>query len=280
MSSSPPAVNISANASDWRGQALSNFCLSPFVLDGALYASIEGFIQGIKFPEGDPVRAAAFQASGWDAKRLGDDARRDAVHWQGARIAYGSPEHHRLIERAIRARVSQSTGLRQALASTAGAAIAHETGAPESPATSLPATVFCHILETLREDILAGTLRGKAEAGLPSVARVHHAAVAVLAAPTLIAKNVAGHQQPVTDPPLGPQGQFQAVARGRGGQRVGPHPHGRRIEAVQPIQFHERTHRRRARNGRGIHAHAGMRVPGAGLPSPMRVPCSTASCAS
>ena len=132
MSSSPPAVNISANASDWRGQALSNFCLSPFVLDGALYASIEGFIQGIKFPEGDPVRAAAFQASGWDAKRLGDDARRDAVHWQGARIAYGSPEHHRLIERAIRARVSQSTGLRQALASTAGAAIAHETGAPES----------------------------------------------------------------------------------------------------------------------------------------------------
>ena len=126
----PPAVNISANASDWRGQALSNFCLSPFVLDGALYASIEGFIQGIKFPEGDPVRAAAFQASGWDAKRLGDGARRDAVHWQGARIAYGSPEHHRLIERAIRARVSQSTGLRQALASTAGAAIAHETGAP------------------------------------------------------------------------------------------------------------------------------------------------------
>ena len=80
MSSSPPAVNISANASDWRGQALSNFCLSPFVLDGALYASIEGFIQGIKFPEGDPVRAAAFQASGWDAKRLGADARRDAVH--------------------------------------------------------------------------------------------------------------------------------------------------------------------------------------------------------
>ena len=76
---------------------------------------------------------------------------------------------------------------------------------------------------------------------------------------------MAGHQQPVTDPPLGPQGQFQAVARGRGGQRVGPHPHGRRIEAVQPIQFHERTHRRRARNGRGIHAHAGMRVPGAGV---------------
>ena len=80
-----------ANASDWRGQALSNFCLSPFVLDGALYASIEGFIQGIKFPEDDPVRAAAFQASGWDAKRLGDGARRDAVHWQGARSPMARP---------------------------------------------------------------------------------------------------------------------------------------------------------------------------------------------
>src|SRR5262245_20701331 len=50
------AFNISSTAADWRGLALSNFGLSPFVLDGKVFASIEGFVQGIKFPEGDPRR--------------------------------------------------------------------------------------------------------------------------------------------------------------------------------------------------------------------------------
>ena len=66
----PPAVNISANASDWRGQALSNFCLSPFVLDGALYASIEASSRASSFPktirsERPRSRPAAGTPSAW-----------------------------------------------------------------------------------------------------------------------------------------------------------------------------------------------------------------------
>jgi hypothetical protein len=34
-------LNISSTSTDWRGLALSNFGLSPFVLDGMLFASVE-----------------------------------------------------------------------------------------------------------------------------------------------------------------------------------------------------------------------------------------------
>lgn len=156
MSQAENTVNVSSTSSDWRGVALSNFMLSPFSLDGTLFASIEGFIQGIKFPLGDPRREQAFVSSGWDAKHLGDTADRSGAYWSGQKLAYGSPEHHQLIERALRARIAQNTGLAQVLASTAGAALVHVTGhEPESPTTSLPAKVFCRILNEMREEILS-----------------------------------------------------------------------------------------------------------------------------
>ncbi|AUC97805.1 hypothetical protein CWS35_28845 [Bradyrhizobium sp. SK17] len=148
-------LNISSASSDWRGLALSNFVLSPFVLDGALYASVEGFIQGIKFREDDINRRTAFALSGWPAKYLGDTADRSGAYWQGRRIPYGSDDHHRLIERAIRARILQCEGLRAALESTAGTTLVHAPAAGvESPATSLPALVFCRILTQLRSELL------------------------------------------------------------------------------------------------------------------------------
>lgn len=155
MQTTTPSLNISSTSTDWRGLALSNFSLSPFVLDDILFASVEGFIQGIKFPEGDQRRVQAFCSSGWDAKNLAVQADRSAVYWAGAHIPYGSTEHHQLIGRAICARIKQSIGLQRALMSTDGLRLIHDTGSePESPTTSLPAVVFCKILADLREDLL------------------------------------------------------------------------------------------------------------------------------
>lgn len=151
-------INISSTSDDWRGIALSNFCLSPFVLDGVLLASVEGFIQEIKFPPGDPLRDQAFQSSGWEAKALADRADRSGAYWSESRLEYGSAEHHLLISRAIRARLGQNTGLQAALLATAGKDLVHETGTEESPTTSLPAAVFCQILTTIRTKLLAGVL--------------------------------------------------------------------------------------------------------------------------
>jgi predicted NAD-dependent protein-ADP-ribosyltransferase YbiA (DUF1768 family) len=154
MNTHAPVLNVSSTSTDWRGLALSNFGLSPFVLDDTLFASIEGFIQGIKFPEDDPRRAQAFNLSGWDAKHLGDQADRSGAYWAGACLPYGSDQHHRLIEEAIRARIAQSIGLQRALLSTEGMTLVHDTGRGESLTTSLPATVFCEILNRIRDDLL------------------------------------------------------------------------------------------------------------------------------
>lgn len=150
-----PTLNISSNSQDWRGVALSNFQLSPFTLDGILFASIEGFIQGIKFPEGDPRRERAFVLYGWDAKNIGAEADRSAAYWQGQRLEYGSAQHHTLIGRAIRARLVQNAGLAAVLVSTVGSKLVHDTGETESPTTSLPAAVFCRILEQVRQELQA-----------------------------------------------------------------------------------------------------------------------------
>ena len=146
-------VNIASTSDDWRGRALSNFALSPFVFDGVLFASIEGFIQGIKFPESDPRRQQAFHLAGWDAKRIGAQAERSGAYWQGQCLVYGSVAHQQVIEAAIRARMAQSTGLQEALVSTADAVIIHDTGQPESTTTSLPGTVFCRLMTAIRDEL-------------------------------------------------------------------------------------------------------------------------------
>lgn len=157
MSAARASLNVSYTSTDWRGVVLSNFSLSPFVLDDSLFASVEGFIQGIKFPEGDPLRAKAFQSSAWDAKQWGDRADRRAVYWAGQVIPFGSSEHHQIVGRAVRARIMQSLGLQRVLLSTEDMTLTHDTGhGPEPALTSLPAAVFCEILTELRGELLAG----------------------------------------------------------------------------------------------------------------------------
>ena len=149
-------LNVSSTSEDWRGLALSNFGLSPFVLGDMLFASVEGFIQGIKFREDDPRRGQAFTSSGWDAKNLGDQADGSGAYWNGQCLSYGSPQHRQLIGYAIRARIMQSAGLQRALITTRGMTITHKVGEhSESPTTSLPASVFCNILTDLRNELLA-----------------------------------------------------------------------------------------------------------------------------
>ncbi|MBB5216161.1 hypothetical protein [Parapusillimonas granuli] len=156
MPATPSSLNVAYTSTDWRGVALSNFTLSPFVLDDTLLASVEGFIQGIKFPEDDPRRAQAFHSSAWDAKRAGEQAGRSAVYWSGQSIPFGSIEHHRLVARAVRARITQSLGLRTVLMSTKGMTLVHDTGhGPEPAVTSLPAAMFCATLAQLRDELLA-----------------------------------------------------------------------------------------------------------------------------
>lgn len=153
MSDSRSSLNVYYSSADWRGHVLANFPAFPFALDGTTLASVEGFVQGIKFPEGHKSRTSAFSSWGEVARRLGSDAERVHVWWNGARFAYGSPDHHRLIARAIRAKFAFNEGARLALKATKGLLLQHDIGL-ESPTTSLPAAAFCRILSELREELL------------------------------------------------------------------------------------------------------------------------------
>jgi len=132
---------------------LANYPLFPFLLDGVLLASVEGFIQGIKFPQTHPSRALAFLAHADAAKRYAEQAERVSVWWNDEVLAYGSDSHHGLIARAIRAKFYYNRGAQLALRATEGMELKHNVG-PELPTTSLPASVFCRILTDLRDELL------------------------------------------------------------------------------------------------------------------------------
>jgi predicted NAD-dependent protein-ADP-ribosyltransferase YbiA (DUF1768 family) len=149
-----PILNVGSKSDDWRAARLSNFSADPFVLDGERFASVEGFIQGTKFPEGHPTRQEAFQSVSIKAKRLGKHAERRLVWWKGRAIPYGSLEHHQLIEQAIRAKYQQNPEAMAALVATEGMTLIHDVGHPDPPNTSLPREVFCDILTRIREEAL------------------------------------------------------------------------------------------------------------------------------
>ncbi len=120
---------------------LSNFAATPFTLHGQRYASMEGFWQMMKYPEGpdDPratfpdlrwalTRQQVTQLTGFEAKRAGtpddDNMKKMGITWvtfEGKRIEYKPAvpgEHYRLIVEATREKVRQNPQARQVLLAT------------------------------------------------------------------------------------------------------------------------------------------------------------------
>ncbi len=166
---SEKCINVSSGSDDKAARRLSNFSKYRFVIDGAEMASVEGFVQGIKFPElptEDTRREITFRLSGFEAKRIGNEASEfgyEFVWWKGKAIKYGSDEHYKLNERAIRAKFEQNPEAMVALLSTKGKKITHELGGEESRTTCLPKAVFCDILTRIREEKLKESEGGKYE---------------------------------------------------------------------------------------------------------------------
>ena len=151
--------NIIGNSRDERSRLLSNFVNRPFEIDGQWMASVEGFIQGIKFPLYSRDRNRAFASSGSYAKKMSPKVKPLGV-WLTTRASigyspltvYGSYEHHLQIARALCNKFNQNPDCMAGLLATKGLTLTHDTGTPESPDTSLPATFFCEILTKIRDE--------------------------------------------------------------------------------------------------------------------------------
>lgn len=120
---------------------LSNFAATPFTLDGERYASLEGFWQAMKYPEGpdDPratgpgltwkhTRAEVEAMTAFDAHAAGVAAEAnmkalgiDWISYRGERLRFKGPDqarHYELILAASRAKVAQNPRVREVLLAT------------------------------------------------------------------------------------------------------------------------------------------------------------------
>jgi hypothetical protein len=120
---------------------LSNFAATPFEFHGKRYASLEGFWQMMKFPEGpdDPratfsdltwpyTREQVSQLTSFDAKRAGDAGETNmklmGINWvtfEGKRMEYKPAQpgdHYRLIVAATREKVRQNPEVKKVLLAT------------------------------------------------------------------------------------------------------------------------------------------------------------------
>src|ERR1700722_5725782 len=96
-------LNVASNSSEMIGKKLSNFAERRFVLDGKHYRSVEGWYQGLKWPE-KRKRAEIAKLAGSSAKKAGKGAPKlDHFVYEGAEYKFGSPGHHGLVKAAIRA---------------------------------------------------------------------------------------------------------------------------------------------------------------------------------
>lgn len=120
---------------------LSNFAATPFEFHDKKYASVEGFWQMMKFPEGPDDERAKFpglewiytrdevaQKTGFDAKRAGDLAEEnmrtmgiDWVAFEGKQFEYRPAEpgdQYELIVAATREKVEQNSEVKRVLLAT------------------------------------------------------------------------------------------------------------------------------------------------------------------
>jgi predicted NAD-dependent protein-ADP-ribosyltransferase YbiA (DUF1768 family) len=152
---------------------LSNFASTPFTFKGKRYASLEGFWQMMKYPEGpnDPrtkrpelkwkyTREQVAQLSSFEAKNAGtlaeENMKQLGISWvtfAGKRIEYRPEkpgEHYRLIVAATRAKVRQNPEVQKVLLATGDLVLKpdHHQG-PNPPA----AWRYYEILTLIRSEL-------------------------------------------------------------------------------------------------------------------------------
>jgi predicted NAD-dependent protein-ADP-ribosyltransferase YbiA (DUF1768 family) len=127
---------------------ISNFADTPFELDGMTYAGIEGFWQGLKFPD-DADRQRLAKLYGSAARDAGYHApASEELYYGGKRIRVGTWDHWQLMKLACVAKFAQHEAARAALQSTGKRPLVHETK-PDSK--NIPGVIMAKIWMDIRE---------------------------------------------------------------------------------------------------------------------------------
>lgn len=145
-------LNIWSKSDEEIGRLMSNFAHTPFVHDGILYSSIEGFYAALLIQNNAARQAKVGRLWGIRAKHEIPKNKPQVILYHGESFRLGSQEHIGLIKRAIRAKLEAHPEIAIAFVSTRPRPIVHETGYADAPDAAFPKEVFCKVLEELREE--------------------------------------------------------------------------------------------------------------------------------
>ena len=140
-------INITSRSPSPAIRLISNLAHTPFELDDERYASVEGFWQGLKFPEAAQRQAIA-QLHGQEARQAGFTApAADTLLYRGQLIRVGTHDHWRLMAAACRAKFSQHVQAREALLGTGERPLEHRT---RRDSRTIPGVIMAEIWMRIR----------------------------------------------------------------------------------------------------------------------------------
>jgi len=133
--------------------ALSNFSNFPFIFEGVECASMEGFLQSLKFPDHDQQKEICL-LKGFQAKKRGrtqDESWKSSqtLWWNSRAYARSSFDYQLLLNRAYDA-LAENDDFKHALLMTGDEVLTHSIGKSEISDTVLTEKEFCDRLTYLR----------------------------------------------------------------------------------------------------------------------------------
>ena len=141
-----------SSTNSYPSASLSNFAPHPFIFDGVEIASMEGFLQSLKFKNPE-MQKYVCTLVGRAAKFKGKDKnwyREQKLYWQGQEFKRDSKEYQILLNKVYNALYQQNEGFRKALEASKPGILTHSIGKTKENETVLTQSEFCGRLMKLR----------------------------------------------------------------------------------------------------------------------------------
>lgn len=144
-------MNI-GSGNGYPSSALSNFAGHAFMLDKVYCASMEGFLQSLKFDK-PHIQVEVCKLIGKAAKFRGkkkDWRKTQKLYWKGYEFDRHSEYYQRLLDRAYLEMFRESQSFKNALKASGNAVFTHTIGKSNPKETVLTQSEFCSRLTYLR----------------------------------------------------------------------------------------------------------------------------------
>lgn len=148
-------MDIGSGAS-WPSCSLSNFAPHEFFIDDVRCASMEGFLQSLKFKSTD-MQEHVCTLVGKSAKFKGKKKnwwRDQTLYWKGKPMRRQSEAYEELISRAYD-ELSKNAGFKRAILATRDSSLTHSMGKSKKNETVLTEQEFCSNLMRVRKNLQA-----------------------------------------------------------------------------------------------------------------------------